>query len=195
MKHSSRFLLALALLLSLSSALAQVPDSHSDVRSVAAHEPSPAIALARCQYTPGDETCAEADASGQSSSRVTALEMLAQMSRRGGPPMPRGRMSYGRGYPSSYAGNGRHAVIGALIGFGIGAALGAKANQDPHPGVTLKASLLVGFIGAGLGAAIGAGAPSFRARNLGPRLPGEHRKRLDDDQVAGELKAARASGN
>ena len=194
MKYTYRFCLLLAVLLPL-SAMAQTRGPQEDLPGVEGHEPSPAIALARCRYTADDETCASTDASGQSSSRATAAEMLAQFSRRGGRPMPRRPMSYGRGYPSSYAGNGRRAAIGALIGFGIGAALGAKANQDPHPGVALKASLLVGFIASGLGATIGAGAPSFRTRNLRPRLPGHDRKRFEDDQVARQMKPAGASGN
>jgi len=193
MKHSTRFFLALAFLLPLSGAVAQIPDSQSGVRSVAADEPSHAITLARCQYTPEDNACS--DASGQSSSRETARETLAQMSRRAGPPMARGPMRYGRGYRSSFSGNGRHAAIGALIGFGIGAPLGAKANKDPHRGVTLKASLLVGFIGSGLGAAIGAGHPSFRARDRLPRIPRHGQRRVEEDQVAGQVMAAGASGN
>src|SRR5271163_1286797 len=162
-----RVLLILALLIPLSSAMAQVRGPQTDL-TAAANEASAAITLARCQYTPGDLACPGAEASGQSSSKATATEaeMVARISRLGRRPMPHRPVSYGRGYPSWFAGNGRHAAIGALIGFGIGAALGAKANKDPHPGVALKASLLVGFIGGGLGAAIGAGAPSFRARNL-----------------------------
>jgi hypothetical protein len=103
-------------------------------------------------------------------------------------------------YPGSYArawgpGNGRHAAIGALIGFGIGAALGAKANNDPHPGVTLKASLLVGFIGSGLGAAIASGVPPPFARNLRRRGPWPGKRRQDrdndEDQLASQSKSDR----
>jgi hypothetical protein len=54
-------------------------------------------------------------------------------------------------------GNGRHALIGAVIGFGIGAALGAKGNKDPHARVT--APVLFGSVGALIGAAVGAGHP------------------------------------
>ena len=47
-------------------------------------------------------------------------------------------------------GNGRHVLIGALIGFGIAAALGVKGNQDPH---TLVISpVLFGSVGALIGA-------------------------------------------
>lgn len=51
-------------------------------------------------------------------------------------------------------GNGRHALIGALVGFGIGAAMGAKANKDPHARVSAPA--LFGGAGALVGASIGA---------------------------------------
>jgi len=54
-------------------------------------------------------------------------------------------------------GNGRHALIGALIGFGIGAALGAKGNRDPHARVV--APILFGGAGALIGAAVGASHP------------------------------------
>jgi len=67
--------------------------------------------------------------------------------------------------------NGRHVAIGALIGFGLGAALGAKGNTDQHPGVGVKAALLVGGVGALLGAAIGSGAHSFHALSRHRRTP------------------------
>jgi hypothetical protein len=54
-------------------------------------------------------------------------------------------------------GNGRYVLIGALIGFGLGAAIGAKANQDPHARVV--APVLFGGAGALIGGAIGASHP------------------------------------
>jgi hypothetical protein len=54
-------------------------------------------------------------------------------------------------------GNGRHALIGALVGFGVGAAIGAKANKDPHARVS--APILFGGFGALIGAGIGASHP------------------------------------
>jgi hypothetical protein len=54
-------------------------------------------------------------------------------------------------------GNGRHALIGALIGFGVGAAIGAKANKDPNARVS--APVLFGGFGALIGAGIGASHP------------------------------------
>jgi hypothetical protein len=48
-------------------------------------------------------------------------------------------------------------LIGALIGFGIGAALGAKGNRDPHTRVI--SPVLFGSAGALIGAAVGASHP------------------------------------
>ncbi len=85
---------------------------------------------------------------------------LAQLSgRRRGPIfLPSG------GYPrSAYAGmwmpspSARHAAIGFLIGFGLGAAHPNDGTVRGH----VALGLLVGLVGAGIGAAI----PSFHARN------------------------------
>jgi hypothetical protein len=72
---------------------------------------------------------------------------------------PRGRGYHGRGYGGMWRqrANGRHVLIGALIGFGLGAAIGAKGNQDPHARVV--APVLFGSAGALIGAAIGASHP------------------------------------
>ena len=67
--------------------------------------------------------------------------------------------------PGSYSGmwrkpgNRRHAFIGALIGFGLGAALGAKVNKDQHTQARNGAPILFGGAGALIGAAIGASHP------------------------------------
>jgi phosphate/sulfate permease len=55
--------------------------------------------------------------------------------------------------------NARHAAIGALIGFGLGAALGAKANKDQHVGARIGAPILFGGFGALIGAVIGGSHP------------------------------------
>lgn len=52
---------------------------------------------------------------------------------------------------------------GALIGFGVGAALGASASQDSSGRARLASGLIVGAIGALIGGAIGA-APHFQYR-------------------------------
>jgi hypothetical protein len=56
-------------------------------------------------------------------------------------------------------GNRRHALIGALIGFGIGAAIGAKGNQDQHTQARIVAPILFGGAGALIGAAVGGSHP------------------------------------
>ena len=56
-------------------------------------------------------------------------------------------------------GNARHALIGGLIGFGLGAALGAKANRDQHTRARVLAPILFGGGGALIGAAVGSSFP------------------------------------
>jgi hypothetical protein len=72
--------------------------------------------------------------------------------------LPQIRYPRGRGYERTWRqrGNGRHALVGALIGFGLGAAIGAKGNQDQHTRARVVAPILVGSAGALIGAAIGA---------------------------------------
>lgn len=55
--------------------------------------------------------------------------------------------------------NGRHAAIGALIGLGLGVAIGIKGNQDQHPQARIGAPILFGAVGALMGAAIGGSHP------------------------------------
>jgi hypothetical protein len=64
--------------------------------------------------------------------------------------------------PWSDHSDAKHALIGAAIGFGLGAAIGAKANTSPYPGTTVRAVFLVGGVGALIGAAVGGahGGPS-----------------------------------
>jgi len=52
-------------------------------------------------------------------------------------------------------GNGRHALIGALVGF----AIGVKGNQDQHTRERIVAPILFGGVGALIGAAVGASHP------------------------------------
>jgi hypothetical protein len=55
--------------------------------------------------------------------------------------------------------NARHAAIGALIGFGLGAAIGAKVNKDQHTQARIGAPILFGGFGALIGAVIGGSHP------------------------------------
>lgn len=116
------------------------------------------VAAARCPYTPTDPTCVTV------ASHET--EALAQAKGRMRPMPPRRPMPYPRSYAPMPEFSGRHALIGGIIGFGLGAALGAKGNKDQHPGVGVKAAILVGTIGGMIGAGIGATVPTFQARSL-----------------------------
>ena len=71
--------------------------------------------------------------------------------------------------------NGRHVAIGALIGFGLGAAPGAHAKTDQHLRAGIGAIFAFGGIGALLGAVVGAGVLPMHARNPRRRCPGQKR--------------------
>jgi len=126
------------------------------------------IALARCQYTPADDACRGQTSSDKAVPDTAGAVAQAQFPRHmPGPPAHRPPAAYGRrGYPGMGGPtvSGRHMLIGALVGFGLGAAAGAKANTDPHPGVETKAVVLVGSVGGVLGALVGAAVPAFSAR-------------------------------
>jgi hypothetical protein len=55
--------------------------------------------------------------------------------------------------------SGRHAAIGAVIGFGLGAAVGTKGNGGT------RATLTFGVLGGLMGAAFACMTPSFPARS------------------------------
>ena len=61
--------------------------------------------------------------------------------------------------------SGRHAAIGALVGFGLGAAVGAKGTGGA------RATLTFGVLGGLLGAAFGCMTPSFHVRSPYRRGP------------------------
>ncbi|MGA9475218.1 MAG: hypothetical protein WBV36_22325 [Terriglobales bacterium] len=152
---------------------------------------SGAIFSARSTYTSSTKT---EDLSADTDQRKAvggAGLNLAQLSRRRLPPGPP------RGYaPDSYEthwmdrSNGRHALIGALIGFGVGAAIAAKANKTANPG---GAIVLVGGAGALIGAAVGAnhGGPGRFARHRRTGSPSEHGGKeldLNADSASGRPK-------
>jgi hypothetical protein len=138
------FLLALVLLASV--AWAQARDSSME-NSVAEND---SVSAARSQYTQAAENSPAADGT-----------ILARLRRRG-PDRP---LPSHRGYPlGTYQtpwmqhGNAAHAVIGAAIGFGIGAALGAthsERNGTPVAGGVIIGGGLLGFIGGTVGACHG----------------------------------------
>jgi hypothetical protein len=143
-----------ALLLSTEGMLAQ-----RDLQGV--NKPADGVAIARCQYAPADNACV----GGNESGRVKHDDAtLAQFPRRiPGPPIrPRG--AYARypsraSYPGMWAGegSGRRAVIGALVGLGLGAAIGTRGDA--------RTSFAFAVLGAGCGAGLGASLPPLPARS------------------------------
>jgi hypothetical protein len=151
---ASLLLMATAGLLA-ANALAQTDNSQT---SNALTSP---IAAARCQYTPADYACAGVSGSA---AQLNANDdtTLAQLPRRGPGSPFRSRGPMGRAaYPGIWRSEGSpvHALIGTLIGFGLGAAMGAKGN------IGVRGTLVFGAIGAGIGAGIGFSVPSFPSRN------------------------------
>jgi len=170
MNHKAGFLLLIVSLLTISSALAQSGDS-------ATPSDLPAkVAAARCAYTQQDRICEPAiaappDASGSSEGT------LAQIPRRTPAPPMRGRQS--TGYPGSYESgpwmgpaDGRHALIGGIIGFAFGAAIGSKGGG-------VRGSLALGALAGGIGAAIGLTIPP-----LPSRYPHRYRWEEDDEMAS-----------
>lgn len=154
----------------------------------AANEPSSSIAAARCQYTFSDTNCARARGNDSAQAPRGAIDdaTLAQLPRRGpGPGFgPRGPMGRA-GYPGMWQSepNGRHALIGAVIGGLLGWAVAAKGSSGA------RATLGIATVGAGLGAAVGLSVPSFPSRG-----PYWHRwPRDDDDEDAAARKSAKPS--
>ena len=158
----------------LFGAIAILPTANAQDKSAKVDSGVPIeISVARCAYTRGDEICAP-DA-------ANTAQAAAQLPRRMPVRPPRPVRGYpGGGYPGVWAtpGNGRHALIGAAIGFGLGAALGARANTDRHPGAGATAAVLVGCFGALIGAAVGNGVPSLPSRRM------RHNRWPDEDESA-----------
>lgn len=132
----------------------------------AAMQDSTSIASARCAYVL-DAAClpmSPTDREASAAQRTPGPRMRPR-------PMPIGP-PYGR-YPDVWAepGSGRHALVGAIIGFGLGAAIGAKGTSNAPGANRPAASILIGGIGGLLGAAVGYGTPSFPRRNRYRRGP------------------------
>jgi hypothetical protein len=170
-------------LLLVSSVVAQT----SDPQSASSVPDDDGITAARIPYLQTQAIHNDNDATDQAANDSTDGNTLAQMRRRPGRPFPP-RARYPRAsYPSPWVepANGRHAAIGAVIGFGLGAALGAKANTDQHPGAGVQASLLIGTLGAAIGAAVGYATPSFHTWSTNRhqrRWPQPNTDPLDLDQ-------------
>jgi len=155
-------IIALALLTSTMGTLANAQTWDSSPTDPA---PADRIVAARNQYTRPEIA---------STDSPDAVALAQFPNRRPGMYPPRG---YPRPtYPSRYRPevNGRHVLIGALIGFGIGAAVVAKG----HGGA--GATVAIGTIGAAIGAGMGAGMPSYYARSRYRRSP----RHDDEDELA-----------
>lgn len=168
------------MLLLTSAAIAQTAGEQA-----AADLPTP-VAAARCQYTPAESACLGSSESGQATITTNDDTTVAQLPRRiPGPPVRPRRPPMGHprgGYPGMWMppGNSRHAAIGFLIGFGLGAA-------HPNDG-TVRGHAALGLIGGLVGAVIGAGIPSFHVRNPYRRGPWPE----DEDQLASESEPAKS---
>lgn len=148
------FLLASLLLIPspLPRAWAQTAEEQTASDGPAAKE----ILAARRPYTQHEElSCCFRD--GQTLSELARGSPAPVVPLRSRHPRARGYDGWGHGGMWRQPGNGRHALIGAIIGFGLGAAMGAKGNQDPHARVV--APVLSGGAGALIGAALGASHP------------------------------------
>jgi hypothetical protein len=160
MKHTRQipFLyLFLATFMLVSSALAQTTEDTTEVDKYSPR--SDEISAARTAYAQN------ANAEGISRDADDGLT-LTQLSREGfsrdrptRSSAPRRGYSRG-GYQTPWRDHG-HALIGAAIGFGLGAAIGAKTNTSPYPGTTVRAVFLIGSFGALIGGAIGAAHGSY----------------------------------
>jgi len=160
-------------LLPTSAAIAQTADQQ------AADELPNGVAAAHCQYTTADAACIGSKESGRETINTNDETTVAQLPRRiPGPPGRASRQSMG--YPRAYSGmwmpspSGRHAAIGALVGFGLGAAVGAKGTGGA------RATLTFGVLGGLLGAAFGCMTPSFHVRSPYRRGPWPY----DEDEPA-----------
>ena len=184
MKHTQRVPLVILLLASLVPASkAQSPTIEDqktlvdDSSSTRAAIVAPPIFAARSAYA----NQVQGEVSARNADDGVGLN-LAQLSPRRPPVPPRPH----RGYPpESYQdhwmdqGSARHGLIGALIGFGVGAALAAKADKTGHPGAMI---VLVGGAGALIGAAVGAnhGGPGPFARHRRIDPPSEREGKESD---------------
>ena len=206
MKHLQVIAALLAPLLVISSALSQT--GNREVHDQATNHAE--IATARSRYVQAD--LQTEDVAG----RPSGGEAYAQSRRPGPRPPMRPRLGYPqRTYPPRWgSGYPRHAAIGALVGFGLGAAFGAKANTDRHPGVGTRAALLFGTFGAMIGAVVGNGIGPVHSRKVArsPTVVSEatadansspHRnlwrslliQRLEGSRPAGRLRSSRLRGD
>ena len=110
------------------------------------------IQVARSSYTQ-HEDIANGSGDGQA-------PLGLSQSRRGAPVPPQVRYPRAGGYGMwQHHGNRRHALIGAVIGFGVGFAIGEKGSKNLNGRDRATMSILFGSAGAMIGAAVGASHP------------------------------------
>jgi len=154
MTHTRSFSFMLAPVLLVSVAFAQTKDSRAE-------SSADEVVAALSQYTQTAEISPDTSDGAQ----------LAQFQRRGpGTQFPR-RSGYpraGYGAPWQERGDGHRAAVGALIGFGLGAALGAGTSRDSH--TTVGAVVIFGGFGALIGGVVGGNPGAY---------PFANRRRID----------------
>ena len=146
---------------------------------------------------PGEKAISEARSQYINTADISPADSktLSQVPGRG-PAMPFPRQS---GYPrGTYGtpwmdhGSAGHVLVGAAIGFGLGALVGVKANKDPHPGATGAAVVIFGGFGALMGGLIGGSHPLLHAhRGSRPSGLGEPE---ESDLRAGSTPQKRGQG-
>ena len=181
MKYMGLLSLVLAPIFLASTGHAQTADQQ------AVNKPSDAVAAARCQYTPAEGACPRPGTSGDHQQDAVAQSQFPRRI-----PVARRYSRRPMGPPPSYRpmwsgpDDGRSTAIGGLIGFGLGALAGVKANSDQHARAGVAAALLGGGLGACFGAAIGHAIGAF---------PHPYRRRpWPDDEDEQAVSGARVQG-
>lgn len=179
MAHKHNF--AFVLLLLATSALAQTVNPKTVTVNDQASDPQVnndqtlprQVVLARCAYGQADESCPGA-AVPPTASNAGSTTLLAKMPRQMGPMGPLGPPMRGSGYPGTWGAqfSPGHALIGAAIGFGFGAAVAAKDGG-------VRGSIAVGTLFGLLGAAVGSTIPAFPSHY-------RYRRGWDDDEEASQ---------
>jgi hypothetical protein len=183
MRHVHKSSLLLASILLVSAALAQTNNS-ADTN---ASPEKDSIAAARARYTQ------TADVSQDGSKDATLTQFSQRGQRRCFPRHPGYPRHQNYQTPWRDHGNGRNVLIGAAIGFGIGAALGATNsvhNGTPVEGGVLIGGGLFGFLGGAIGSTFGSSHP-FVHRRRGFPMPGtEEDEEANRGANSGEARAS-----
>jgi hypothetical protein len=156
-------LLLLAVLGTAAYALGQTDDS------LATPDLPRQIAVARCAYAQSENACG-ANPSQDTGAQDGSTAQARFPGRIPRPPMaPRRQMGYPRaGYPSPWMGEGHpgHALIGALVGGGVGAAAGINIHTNNQSGPNVVGAIVLGGLGAMVGGIIGNSVPWTHGQRL-----------------------------